>query len=187
MAETLVDLGSGLAARFATNRRMQLLRPDELVELALEDALRRGMATVEELTDLIARRGPATPGPAVLKTVLDRRALRSPATESYLETRAVQVLRNGGLPDFERQVEIVHEGKLMRVDLMRGIAVVELDGFGPHQPEFVADRQRWNLVDEAGFPLRVFTWEDIEHEPETVVRRVRRLLDRVEALPLYGA
>ena len=52
----------------------------------------------------------------MLVEVLARRS-DQPPTESYLETRVVQVLRDAGLPTFDRQVELAdEEGFIGRVD-----------------------------------------------------------------------
>lgn len=67
------------------------------------------------------------------------------------------------------------------MDLALGRAVIEFDEREPHDPLFDEDRRRWNRITDAGYHLRVFTWDDVEHDPTTVVRRARRLLDRVES------
>ena len=79
------------------------LEATDLVELALESALRMGAVTESDLLALVRTLAPQRAGLAVLDEVLQRRGAGVPATESYLETRAVQVLRSGGLPTAVRQ------------------------------------------------------------------------------------
>jgi very-short-patch-repair endonuclease len=166
---TLVELGHELDGCWATGRRVQRLRPDERVELALEHALRIGATTAHELEALLNGSCRNRAGARLARSVLARRGPGVPATESYLETRGVQVLRNGGLVEFDRQVEVVHPVRRMRVDLICGRAIIEFDGREPHDPQFRADRERWNLLRDLGYDLRIFTWDDVEHEPARMV------------------
>lgn len=63
--------------------------------VAVESALRHRLTTEDELLELLASCGPNRAGAKTLEAVLERRPYGAPPTESYLETRGVQVLRNG--------------------------------------------------------------------------------------------
>ncbi len=92
-ARTLFDLGG--VCRFG------------LVEQALENALRRGLATEEELAALVKRLSRSgRPGGPTLRTLLAARSPGRRATESEMETRLVQALRANGLPEPVVQYEI---------------------------------------------------------------------------------
>lgn len=90
-----------------------------LVELALENALRRGLTTETALGETVtrlSRRG--RPGGPTLRKLLD---LRDPAyrpTESEMETRLLQALRANGLPQPVTQHEVWQGSAFIaRVDL----------------------------------------------------------------------
>ena len=86
--------------------------------------------------ELCARADGKRPGRDVLVEVLARRPDQRP-TESYLETRVVQLLRDAGLPTFDRQVELTDEdGFIGRVDLSRASVVIEALGKRWHLPTF---------------------------------------------------
>ena len=169
-AQTILDLG--------TLPHLGPLRPDELVEAAIESALRRGIFDGRSLLDHFGGADSRRAGSRVARQVVGRRGDGTPATESFLETRGVQVLRNGGLPAFDRQVELYAAGGrwLGRVDLYRQGVVLEFDGRAPHDPWFVRDRRRWTALSAAGYRLAVFTWTDVWDQPATVVERATSLL-----------
>jgi len=173
IVDTLVDLGT-VPAR-------PRLRVDELVELALEDALRRHLVDIDTVAEQIATSPNNRTGAAALREVLDRRPEGAVPTESYLETRGIQVLRNGGLGEAERQVE-VHDadGFVGRVDQRLGGVYIEYDGYAHHRDReiFVSDRRRWNRLAMAGCRLAVFSYDDVEGAPQTLVDTLRALARR---------
>ena len=104
--ETLLGLGARLRPRPGCAAARQHLESIDLVELATECALHLGLTTVDSLTELLVRAPRNRPGRGVLALVLRQRPPGAPPTESYLETRCVQVLRAAALPDFQRQIEL---------------------------------------------------------------------------------
>lgn len=89
------------------------------VELALENALRRGLVTLPALDTTVrrlSRRG--RPGGPILRQLIAVRGVDHGATESEMETRLVQILRRSGLPEPLRQFEVWSgSGFVARVDL----------------------------------------------------------------------
>lgn len=182
-AETLLDLGYDLAACERRRAEGAVAGPDALdrVELAVESALRRRLVREDELLAMARQAAPQRRGRHVLRLVLERRPVGAPATGSYLETRGIQVLRAGGIPDGIRQAAIVERGVVVaRVDLLlAGRVVVEFDGRAHHDrtpADMVRDRRRWTRLTALGLLIAVFTTEDVERYPATVVEEVRRLL-----------
>lgn len=182
--QTLVELGADLdRRRLCFGERLgPWLAPLDLVELAVESALRRLLiseATLCELAGLLPGRRPGLP---VLAEVLRRRPPGQPATESYLETRCVQVLRNAGLPTGQRQVRIFDDlGRFVgRVDFQLAPRVLlEVDGRTFHgAARHEEDRRRWTALSSLGYGLAVFTWQDIEFSPRLLAQRVGDLLSR---------
>jgi hypothetical protein len=102
-------------------------RPDR-VELAMESALRLGLAT-----DAVLREEGLT--------VVERRRLGAPATGSFAETRFLQrIVRPLGLDDPERQVPVASGGPrpfLLDFVFRRGSKAldVEIDGRETHEGE----------------------------------------------------
>ncbi len=175
--EVLVDLGDRLARRPGCRAAITRLAPEDLVELALEAALRRPLTTLERVHEICLAAAPHPPGRAVLAQALERRPAGAPPTESYLETRLVQVLRDGGLPDFERQVNIEDDrGFVGRVDLYRDGVVLEAFGKRPHADQLDHDSFRTARLAALGFTVLPFTFEHVERDPEHVVRTTQDAL-----------
>ncbi len=178
IGQTLVELGAGLVRRRASDNDPIPVRPDELVELALESALREPLVTENELLELLAGCGWAKPGASMLAEVLQRRPFGAPPTESYLETRGLQVLRNGRVAPGRRQVPIYSRRGhyIKRVDLLLdGRVIVEFDGQEFHH--FESDREIWSALAAAGYTVLMFTYEQVTRFPAAMVRRVVEALE----------
>ncbi len=165
---TLIDLGAVVV--------------DDILERALEDALRRGLTSVSRLRwreRQLARPGRA--GPAALRRVLERRPQGAPRTESDLETQFLQCLRAAGVREPVRQHRLrLTDGTMVRLDdaYPEELLFVELDGWASHggRTAFRQDRRRQNQVVLLGWrPLR-FTWTDVVEEPERVAAEVAQAL-----------
>jgi hypothetical protein len=157
-----------------------MLAADRLAAVsALDSALHQGIVTERDLPDLdrlMARRRGAVNAREWIE-LADARA------ESPLETRVRLRCRDGGVPPDDLQAEVRGpDGKpIARVDLLwRGARLIgEADGAEFHdQPEAVfRDRQRQNLLINAGFRVLRFTWADTL-DPGRVVQLVRQALAR---------
>lgn len=145
-ARTLVDLSARLSV-------YQL-------GAALDDGLRRGVASVEALRMCTCGLRPA-PGRR-LSVVHALLAARSPGYEpgdSDLELRFVRALVDAGLPEPVQQHEVRPADRVARLDLAYPSMkiAIEVDGFGPHsvRSRFDRDRARQNdLVLDGWLPLR---------------------------------
>ena len=156
--------------------------PIDVVERAMESALRRGLTSVKRLEwrcSQMRRRG--RPGPSTLAALLGERGGGAVATESDLETRYLQCLREHGVPLPVRQHRVVHNGRFLgRLDMAYPPEriFVELDGWQFHSSRaaFERDRARQNDMVAIGWaPLR-FTWRDINDRPaETAARTLEAL------------
>lgn len=91
----------------------------------------------------------------------------------------MQVLRNGGVPTPQRQVELRDAGGrfMARVDLLLGRLVIECDGYLTHHrpTELGLDHERTNRLHALGYVVVRFTFEQIEHHPAAVLDVVTRL------------
>jgi hypothetical protein len=167
IGQTLVELGS--------TGTTSPIDPLDRVELALESALRRRLITIDAITELAAAAGRRRGAPT-LRQVLERRPAHVPPTESYLETRMVQLLRRHGLPDPERQVEVFDRtGRIGRVDFLLGRLAMEVDGRAYHDnaEAYHGDRLRWDRLQAAGYDTLLFTYPQVEFDPGTVAALVR--------------
>ena len=153
------------------------------VEIALESALRKGIVTEDALRARVGSGLSRVNGAVGLVAALDRRPPGIVPTGSFLETRFVQVSRRAGLPEFERQVEIRRsDGRLIgKVDFaFRPTRLaVECDGVEFHGNEQIdADNARQNAMELAGWHFARFTYRQIMHDPDYVIRTLRAWMAR---------
>lgn len=165
------------------------------LELAVEHALREAMATVDDLR--VA--GGAAPGDTLLREVLRLRR-DEPPTESYAETRTVQLLRSFGYEPW-RQLPVVEGGKtLHRVDLVIPFAtqprsrpeivrpsdglLIEIDSREFHSAEFEKDHRRQSNYDRLGYHWVTFTPTQIERSVGQVRAAIAGAMRRSRATTL---
>lgn len=163
------------------------ITPVERVELAVEHALREGLVHLGDLRG----RGRGQPGDVLLREVLRLRG-DEPPTGSYAETRALQLLRRHGWERLWRQVEIVDHQRLVHVVdfvvpyrlgprkqrpavfLPHHGLLVEVDGRGPHEPQFERDHRRQTTYDRMGYDWLSFTPNQFTHALATVLMALDR-------------
>lgn len=159
---------------------------------AADEAIRRNLCTRSDLQSEAesakgrtgAARARALPG------------LTSGLAESVLESLIRLILVLGGLPEPELQVRLgVRGGQRFRVDFYwrEWRLIAEADGFGKYgtTPEEIrrnwnAERNRQRQLEDVGFVVLRFTWEDLRR-PDLIVRRVRSEMRRQERLGLGPA
>lgn len=175
--ELLLGLGAEVTPRPGCDAAVEPLSEVELVELAVEAALRRELTTIARLTDIVGLARPNRPGRPELRVVLGQRPAGAPPTESYLETRFIQVLRRARLPAFDRQAW-VHDadGPIGRVDFLYRRVVAELVGRRWHLDRFDPDHARYARLAAAGYRVLPFTFDDVERHPRRLVRTVAAAL-----------
>lgn len=167
VARTLIDLGAVVG--------------EEQVEIALDDALSRGlvsMATLENRVGEFAGRGRR--GVAVVRKLLTSRT-GGQVTKSILETKLVRVIRNGRLPEPTRQFEVLlPDGRPAWIDLSypESMLAIEADGFKFHggKKVFQHDVTRRNLLMLLGWTVISFTWDDVVKRPDYVISTIRWFL-----------
>lgn len=159
------------------------LSPRDRIELATEHALRAGLV---QLGDLRVGGG-ANDGDRVMREVLKLRK-DEPPTESYAETRWVQLLRANDLVCW-RQVPVVDGTRqLHRVDtvvpfnqrrprpailLPSDGVLVEVDSREFHANRFEEDHRRENNYDRLNYHWISITPNQIEHRPQAVLSGLR--------------
>lgn len=154
----------------------QVLPLDEAVAAA-DSALRQTLVDLSELVAALSgRRGRGAGGPRRVAPLVD------PHAGSVLESLLRVLLHLAGLTAPEPQFEVrERDGSFVaRVDVAWPAArlVVEVDGFAFHSDRaaYRSDRRRVNALERLGWRVLRFSWEDVRHHPEEVVRTVRACL-----------
>ncbi len=166
-ARTILDLAS--------------TEPDAMVERCLDEALRRRLVSLPFLERWLADpRRARHRGAAVLHRLIEDRATRG-VTESPLEARALELLRESELPIPRLQYVVEHEGRFVgRVDMAypEKRVALEIDGFQFHDTRhgFDAERARGNDLQALGWKVLRITAQHLEQHPEQVAEWVRRAL-----------
>ncbi|HEX9823351.1 MAG TPA: type IV toxin-antitoxin system AbiEi family antitoxin domain-containing protein [Actinomycetota bacterium] len=165
---TLLDLGS-------------VTRP-AIVEQALDDALRRGLCTLDELrVRLKSDGGRGRRGAGVLRALLDERDPASAAHESLLETRLARLIADAYLPPPIPQYEVRDGARLIaRVDFAwpDELVAVEADGYRFHSgaAAWRRDRARRNELTRRGWGVFHVTWHDVTKRPNALILELREAL-----------
>lgn len=164
------------------------------VECALDCCLRRRWTRFDRLLrlcDQYERRG--RDGVYVLRDLLELRAPLRCHTDSILETRCLQAIRNAGLPIPVLQHPIIYNGRIIaRADLAyphRGV-LIETLGHGFHRQkrwQLTRDCERENAIELLKrFTVLKFSHDQVMDTPEVIPRDVARALGIAiqQALPL---
>jgi very-short-patch-repair endonuclease len=159
------------------------------VDLAIDNALRRGLATFESLVAVARRVGKqGRRGTKVFRDLLEMRDAQYAPTESERELMLIRLLRAHGLPEPERQFSVYDDdGTFMaRPDLVyRELKIaMEYDSFQYHvgHDAHVRDHRRRNAMEGIGWIVLVATAEDVRYGKGTqFVRDVKRARRHREA------
>ena len=171
---TLVDIAAGGEA--------------ERLELALEDALRRGLTSLPRLRwALSVEGGRGRAGARLLRGLVDRIDAHQRVTESGFETRLQQLLRRASLPAPRRQFEIRDGDRFVaRPDFAfpESKLAIEAVSFRWHsgRSAWTRDQTRLNAVVALGWRVMNVTWEDLRDRPEETVESIRRAFGRPRLL-----
>jgi len=166
---TLVELGAAL--------------PPNLVEVALDSALRQGKTSLPGLHRKLAERcGSGHSGAGVLRRLLDERP-DGGVPESPLETRFRRILISRGVPQPVAQFIVEEDGRFIArldfayPDLKVAIECQSYEWYSGHQ-NWEKDIERHNRLQSLGWIIVYVTWEDLQHRPNIVAERVRVALCR---------
>ncbi|HJR45014.1 MAG TPA: DUF559 domain-containing protein [Actinomycetota bacterium] len=156
---------------------------DELLETAIEDALRRQLTSPQRVVQRLLDMPPNLPGRSRLRRALESRGGQAP-TESALEVKLVRLLRSEGFPPAIRQKVLDDDGRFVgRVDFVypdRRL-IIEVEGFRFHsgRRSFDADRVRRNSLTAMGWMLLQATAPMLRPPgQEDFVRDLRRAYGR---------
>ncbi len=175
---TLLDLGG-------------VVRP-HVVEMALDDALRKGLVTLVELQlqqRRLGRRG--RNGAGVLRTILDERAPGA-AAESRQERRMVQMLVRNGLPTPVLQHEVRVNGSFVaRVDAAypEWRIAIEYESYEHHTGKAALERDttRRQQLRRAGWDCVGVTAADLRNGATSVCATIRLIIVERSHLSLLAS
>jgi very-short-patch-repair endonuclease len=139
-----------------------------------DSALRSGQVTLEQLW----RAARVQRGVREADRIRRVLSLLDPACGSVLESVLRYRLLDDGLEGFTSQLTITGpSGPSLRVDFCfeGDRLVIEADGAKWH-PDPGPDRQRDNLLARRGFRVLRYTWAEVVHDHERVVREIREAL-----------
>jgi predicted transcriptional regulator of viral defense system/very-short-patch-repair endonuclease len=159
------------------------------VDLAIDNALRRNLATFDSLVAVLRRVGKqGRKGTKVFRDMLELRDAQYEPTESERELMLLRLLRAHGLPEPECQFSIHDdEGNFVaRPDLVyRDLKIaIEYDSDQHHvgRAARVRDNRRRNAMESIGWAVLVATAEDVRYGTGTqFVRDVMRARRKREA------
>ncbi|MGH2795426.1 MAG: DUF559 domain-containing protein, partial [Actinomycetota bacterium] len=167
-ARTLLDLAA--------------VAPAELVEEAIDDALRRGLVTIPRLRrrfDAEAR--PGRRGIATMRSLLEARDPSMPVPASVFERRLLRLVRQARLPEPVRQHEIRDGDRLVGIPdfaFPEQHLAIEADGYRWHsgRVRWEHDRARRNELTLLGWRVIHITWTDLIRRPDATIDTIRAAL-----------
>jgi len=156
----------------------------ERVSRATDAALRDGLVTPAGLEAVLSDlAGPGRRKTRTFAAIVLPRLRGYVPPESELEVRFLDLVREHGLPEPERQVEMSDlEGWIGRVDFLFRDArvVVETDGRRHHTTptDLSVDAARDARLEASGWQVRRLTWEQVVHRAAQTADDLRFLLER---------
>jgi very-short-patch-repair endonuclease len=159
---------------------MATVRPAR-AERALDNALVRKLTTLQGLGsigDELCRKGRT--GSALFRRLLAERGVDFRPTESSLEDAFLTLLRDAGLPEPERQVDLGGTEWIGRVDFYfrasRLVLEVDSDWFHTAALDVAADSRRDEALRAAGFEVVRVPEDEIRNRPALAIARVEAAL-----------
>jgi predicted transcriptional regulator of viral defense system/G:T-mismatch repair DNA endonuclease (very short patch repair protein) len=154
---------------------------EEVVDIALDAAIRKGMSRqrfLERVDDLAA---PGRNGIGTIKKLVAERVTEQGLTESPFERLLVRALRNARLPLPVCQGHLGDGGFSARVDFVYPDQrlVIEADGYRWHNGRAAWERDRLRISELAarGWRVLLVTWLQLKYRVDEVLDRIRRALD----------
>lgn len=157
-----------------------------IVEKAFECALRLGLSDGERIRSALANGGRRPRGAGILAELLDD--FPGISTESVLETLVWGLLRDGGVPQPERQYQVRDASGVVvaRLDFAYpdALVAIEADGHAYHSTrrDWHRDRERQNILVRLGWKVYRITWDDATRRSRQVVSDIAALCSQ-EAAP----
>lgn len=167
VARTLFDLAS--------------LVDEKRLGRALDDAIRQGRVTLPKVIEVFRDLGgPGRKGSSVMRRVLEERDPSVAPTDSDLEVGFLRLVKRGRLPKPVLQYEIRTHGDRYFIDFAYPEAklAVEVLGYAFHSPLHLwrADKVRHNVLENLGWRVLYFTWDDVVNHPRRTIQVVAQAI-----------
>lgn len=144
----------------------------------IDEALRRRAATLDQMHEALAAT-PKRAGNRARRQVLDD---SRDAPWSEAERRLHRLLRSANITGWRTNVEVWCGSRKYFVDaaFYRLKIGIEVDGYEVHsrRSQFEHDRQKWSDLTAAGWTLVHLTWNQINEQPDWVVKTIHSVLRR---------
>jgi len=156
--------------------------PMDVVEEALDDALRRRLVTIARLRWRLAEAGgPGRPGTATIRALLEARLSSEAVPDSVFERRFFRALKDAGLPLPVAQFPVQINGRTIAVADFAypdHRLIIETDGYRYHSSRlsWERDRTRNNGLAVLGWRVVHVTWNELTRHPDRVTRAIREAL-----------
>ncbi|MGZ4138255.1 MAG: DUF559 domain-containing protein [Actinomycetota bacterium] len=163
---------------FRTLLDLASLASIEVVEEALDDALRRRLASISRLRwHLGESAGRGRRGIVVLRSLLDARDRSNDVPQSVFETKLLRTLKKAGLPEPVLQHPVrIGKNIIAVVDFAFPALrlAIEADGYRWHSGRVRSehDRARRNSLTALGWRVVHVTWTDLASDPDAVVHMI---------------
>jgi hypothetical protein len=155
--------------------------PRLLVERAVEDAFNRGLTSEGALRRAMGRScGKGCRGCGTLRWVLDHRPEGKPARSGF-EVILLDLIREYHLPIPHRNFTVLADGEAVaEVDLayVDRLIALEADGARWHSTRRAHERDvaRQKRLEDLGWTVLRFTWDEVTHHPAAAAARIRAVL-----------
>jgi very-short-patch-repair endonuclease len=151
------------------------------VELALDDALRKGRTNIEALNAFLMDEGRGLWGCKRLRRLLAYRPSEDIILASQLEKKFIRLLNNSSLPPIVRHHPVtLRSGVPTEIDFAYPHVKLgpETDGYRWHsgRMRWQHDLDRHNALAEIGWLLLKFSWQDVTRRPDYVIAKIRRTI-----------
>jgi hypothetical protein len=155
--------------------------PEVVVEMALDDALKKGLVTYPQLRWHLALTGRGVRGTGKLRRILDARAMENGRRESPLETLGGRLFRDSPLPWPVLPYRVWDGAEhLGRIDFAypQWTLGIELLGWDPHAGKlnWEKDLRRRTYLQSHGWLILEFTWNDVTKSRDYVVETIQRAI-----------
>jgi very-short-patch-repair endonuclease len=147
------------------------------VEVALDDALRHNLVTVEEMWEELERFRRGRKGSKLVRRLLEQRSDGRARSHSNLEIKLDHLLAGSDVPKYFRQfVVMTRLGIPADIDFAWPEVKlgVEADGYKWHsgRRQWQSDMARQNALAEVGWLILRFSWDDITRRPDYVIETI---------------
>lgn len=155
--------------------------PDDVLEGAVDDALRRSLTSLPRLRWLMRTAGgKGKKGSHRLAKLVELRSDGRPVPESVLETRLWKPLTRLGVPHPIRQLEVEWQGQRYRIDFAfpHAMVAVEAQGFRWHSSPAALERDahKHNALVALGWNVMYVTWKDLNETRAATMELLRDVL-----------